>query len=531
MYHCDLVIVVISKKFLSWLEKSKVVIGKILQPSRVVGVLLDIIPLEIKADVQHCLQTFPCWRTVDIQESGERSDFLIGQSAEEILSKQDRLSVCPSEPKYKVFPRKLSPSQPKLMIILENKVDVIDQENISIKVTQEDFHFTIDEAKWIRDDIVQIEIPPVMFQSTMIASIILTINQTNFGSRQLKLENAATVLENAWQHCIDPITMLSDAFGLRFVNSTDIDEFLSANIEKKLSVTDLLTTKYRGCCNVTDPSECLNKDHTNLLHFAASHGFTRLCRTLLSAGHQRYLNLPNILGLSPAECAEKHGYHSLAQELRGLTPAAPALASSSPNVLEGEDGYLIPEISNIHSFSDYQIPQIGNRPIQSSLYDKKCNVSAKSRLDSVSSDEFYQVPPAPVPLASTTSINNNYIPSSPPQDTSSSLTSSSSTPPKYRISRQGLGYIPMLAPIRKAVSDIGPKSDSGIFVPKSGSFSHFTSTAATSPVRRDDFIAKFCQVMTLDNFVTIFSKTFLTRNNLNLRRQDRTECQNMKIKT
>ena len=78
-------------------------------------------------------------------------------------------------------------------------------------------------------------------------------------------QNAATVLENAWQHCIDPITMLSDAFGLRFVNSTDIDEFLSANIEKKLSVTDLLTTKYRGCCNVTDPAEGLNKDHTNLL--------------------------------------------------------------------------------------------------------------------------------------------------------------------------------------------------------------------------------------------------------------------------
>ena len=208
------------------------------------------------------------------------------------------------------------------------------------------------------------------------------------------------------------------------------------------------------------------------------------------------LNLPNILGLSPAECAEKHGYHSLAQELRGLAPAAPmsSLAASSPNVIEGEDGYLIPEIADNQSFSDYQIPQIGNRRIPSSYVEKCEAMASKSRLDSGSSDEFYQVPPAPVPLTST-SINNNYIPSSPP-DTSSSLTSSSSTPPKYRISRQGLGYIPMLPPIRKALSDIGPKSDSNIFVPKSGSFSHFTATA-TSPVRRDELIAKFCQVRIL----------------------------------
>ena len=63
---------------------------------------------------------------------------------------------------------------------------------------------------------------------------------------------------------------------------------------------------------------------------------------------------------------------------------------------------------------------------------------------------------------------------------------------------RGFGYIEMLPPIRKAVSE--PKTDKTSFIhPKSGSFSHFTATlpsaAAKAPgaVSREELIARYCQ--------------------------------------
>ena len=91
--------------------------GKILQPpSRVLGVFVDLRHDDITPAVANCLETLPCWKTVVIDETGENSDFMIGKHCQEILSRQQNLSVSPQEPKFKLFPRKLSPGQSKLLI-------------------------------------------------------------------------------------------------------------------------------------------------------------------------------------------------------------------------------------------------------------------------------------------------------------------------------------------------------------------------------------------------------------------------------
>ena len=179
----------------------------------------------------------------------------------------------------------------------------------------------------------------------------------------------------------------------------------------------------------------------------------------------------------------------MAQELRGQSPTSalhdyqyPSLSSSNP-LNEGEDGYLIPSVLPTN---EYQIPSSfsktgsgGKTPL------------VKPKTISISSDEFYQIPPTPVPLAATLSRSH------PCQSPGTSVTSSSSTPPKYRMGR-GFGYIEMLPPIRKAVSE--PKTDKAPFIhPKSGSFSHFTSTLpsassrAPGAVSREELIARYCQ--------------------------------------
>ena len=58
----------------------------------------------------------------------DKSDFLIGQFTQKILTNQKRLLETPAQAKYQLFPRKLSLSQTKLMIILDEGIDAIDRE-------------------------------------------------------------------------------------------------------------------------------------------------------------------------------------------------------------------------------------------------------------------------------------------------------------------------------------------------------------------------------------------------------------------
>ena len=120
MYHCPLVIVWLSRKLVAWLERIKIVLGKLLHPDRVGGgyVQEQVTPTPI---VANCLQTLPFWRMVLIGQQDtdlEKSDFLIGQYTQEILTNQKKLSECPAQAKYQLFPRKLSLSQTRVMIIL-----------------------------------------------------------------------------------------------------------------------------------------------------------------------------------------------------------------------------------------------------------------------------------------------------------------------------------------------------------------------------------------------------------------------------
>ena len=390
---------------------------------------------------------------MDLDQSGDNSDFLIANNCREILSKQEALNTPLPEAmaRFKLFPKKVSAGHNKLMIMMDTNIDQLDREHLECKLCLEDYHYTIEEAKWIKDDILQVELPSVMFQSTMIARLELRLNDTNYGCRQIKLENAAAILENAWQQCSDPVTSLSEAFDVRFVNIQDIDEFLSASLEKKLSISDLLNTKYTGCETEKNGCRCEKKDHNNLLHFSAKHGLSRLCATLLSLGYHRYLSLPNILGLNPAEIAEKSGHLSLGQELRGAMPGPrheyqyPSLALGP--VREGEDGYLLPHCDTTQYFEhEYQVPGV-----------------PPDKLKSDQPDDFYQVPPAPIPLPARKFTSNS----------PASSGSAGSTPPNYRM-RNPVGYLPMMPPLRKAMSE--PRSDNSMFIPKSGSFSHFTST-------------------------------------------------------
>ena len=357
--------------------------------------------------------------------------------------------------------------------------------------TQADTSFSIEDAKWIKDDIVQVEIPKLLFQSTRLVSLSLIIGDTNYGVRKLKLENTAAVMEQCWSSSQDPVSMFSEALNTRFLSISDVDEYLSASVERKMNLSDLLCSTTTGCHrDQNNVCRCEDQDHSNLLHWSAGHGLTRLSETLIKTGFTRYINLPNIQGLTPLDLAERHGDTGLVRMLKNhllnLTLSShqyPVTRPRSNTLLEDADGYLIP-----HTLEDIVS---GHRTVE----DTGPGHRLKQRHVSLSSaEEFYQRPPTPRPLTvSVCSIATGTTASttsgSPPGASITSSTSSSSST-KCR----SAGYIKMVsAPLKKAMSE--PRSEAECFIPKSGSFSHFTMTNKKpgSALSREELIAKYCR--------------------------------------
>ena len=139
--------------------------------------------------------------------SGDNSDFLIANNCKEILSKQEVLNTPIPEAmsRFKLFPKKVSAGHNKLMIMMDTNIDQLDREHLECKICLEDYHYTIEDAKWIKDDIVQVELPSVMFQSTMIARLELRLNSPESSDRDLM--------------CSSTIHLYSHSFG---VNTSDL---------------------------------------------------------------------------------------------------------------------------------------------------------------------------------------------------------------------------------------------------------------------------------------------------------------------
>jgi len=516
LYHARLVLIIISPGFISWLEEAGVVIGQLLSPSRVLGLLLGVDHADITPVVASCLLTLPCWNVIALEENTEeQTEFQIGKTLTEFSEKIAASSVAPREAKFKIFPKKLSQSQAKIMLILDSSYNQLEREQFELLVQLDEKHFSIEETRWVKDDLVQVELPGLLFRTTAIASLELRLGGLLLGCRQCKLESAATQLETAWQTCADPVTVLSDTLDTRLHNIQDIDLILST----KLSSEYLPTHQSSNNINLSTTNEStlikeesFFQDRSNLLHFAAKNGLTRLCRTLLSIGYTRYLGVPNLVGLVPAECAEQAGHRKLAQELEPGSheyqyPEYPQYQPVSSPLLEGEDGYLLPTIpppaasghspkldSNYQNvFNEYQTPSQLHGPSSLGPINENSQTIAesigKAKESEVTQFELYQVPPTPVPLL------RPRPPAIATASTPPPARRSSFKPPQPRLSADS--YIPMqpTPPLRKAMSE--PRSRDVFPIPKSGSFSHFTvggdRNTAGSAMSRHELIEKFCR--------------------------------------
>ena len=103
----------------------------------------------------------------------------------------------PEDAAWRLFPRKVSQSQPKVQISLEATIP--ESPPLELSITLDNTTYSLLDTKWLKEDLLQVELPSTLFRSTAIGTASLVINGNHLGCRQLKLENAATMLESVWQ--------------------------------------------------------------------------------------------------------------------------------------------------------------------------------------------------------------------------------------------------------------------------------------------------------------------------------------------
>ena len=138
------------------------------------------------------LPQLPLWIKVEQEKPGKWQQ-LVAVKVVNLLEEQQQ----PEEAAWRLFPRKVSQSQPKIQISLE--VGLPANPPLEVTLTLDNTSYTLLEPKWLKHDLLQVELPSTLFRSTTIGTAALIVNGSHLGCRQLKLENAATMLESIWQ--------------------------------------------------------------------------------------------------------------------------------------------------------------------------------------------------------------------------------------------------------------------------------------------------------------------------------------------
>ena len=211
VYHASLQLVIVSPSLLQWLAGHQTPpAGRLLHPSSVIGLLLGVTAGDMTPGQITPLMHFPQWRLVEIANDKQDTEYLtnLTDACREILENKQKENIPPPEPMFKLFPRKVSPSQPKLLVILDDPL-MTSRPLVEVIFALDDRRFTVEDHKWVSDTNLQIESPPEMFTTSAMASVSVKLHGRHGGSRQLKVETSLKIIETAWQGATEPLVLFS----------------------------------------------------------------------------------------------------------------------------------------------------------------------------------------------------------------------------------------------------------------------------------------------------------------------------------
>jgi len=226
IYHADLQVVIISPRFLDWVERLNLNVGRLLHPPRLLGLMLGVLDTDLRPVHLNQLRQFVNWTVVDLKNEAEHEEVTrqISRLSAGLL-KDGEKETSSVETKFKLFPRKINPGQNKLLVILDNPHHQVVEE-VEVLFCFGDKHLLVDEFKLVKDDIFQIEAPESLLATSSMADVRLYVNRQCFGSMKLKLESSLSLLESAWKHQTNPVNIFSEAFGENFQNLNELGKQL-----------------------------------------------------------------------------------------------------------------------------------------------------------------------------------------------------------------------------------------------------------------------------------------------------------------
>ncbi|XP_075215961.1 DBB domain-containing protein stumps isoform X2 [Lycorma delicatula] len=397
------------------------VLTTLLQPGRAIVMLLGV--SEDTVTIQHraALLCFDEWRKVVVKDQDPTfvGDFL--GVAMDILSRSWQIQQAINQIRndenkayFSVIPKKVKVGQSKLIVLLNEPLEVNDKIHITIDKSGQ--RLEANSVKRRNPYTLQFTMPATCLQVSTLASVFVEKNGKPLGHRPVKCESRMRELDQLLRSSDNPLQFMCQTLGLNPGEKDQLDLFLVAALQRNLPPHFNLLQPAAG-----HNFHCSNEEYPTILHFAARFGLEKLSWQLLECpGGEQACQLRNACQLTPADMAERAGHARLANALKGYLQMTEL--SSMYTYLKGISGkqspgfseanYLLPRPLN----DTYLIPPAARPVITSpvSLSMPTTSISCPSTPISQPSVPFYsnletyKVPPSRV--SSTDSIDCNMPP-------------------------------------------------------------------------------------------------------------------------
>ncbi|XP_058055655.1 uncharacterized protein LOC131207063 [Anopheles bellator] len=327
-------------------------LSAILNPCRVLGMLLDVAEHEAIEFAKAALPGYGKWRTCSVRDKDTACVSELLGMATDILGKalrqqtvlhrtpstdQPRTPTSPTRPSgtaatgtttaghrshesFVLFPRKVKVGQSKILAILHEPLSKEDW--IKIKVEKADRTIEITNIKRRNPYTIQFNVPEICMEISMMIKIRLEKNNVEIGCRPLKCESQMRELEQILSSKDAPMELICQSLGLSTNDREKLDTLLLKAFLRNVPPNYNLLNFGSGAgdAGLGSHRDIYPEEYPTLLHFAAKWGLERLCMQLIeSPGGEIACEMRNISGRTPSDVAEAAGHFKIASSLKNFS--------------------------------------------------------------------------------------------------------------------------------------------------------------------------------------------------------------------
>ncbi|XP_054268083.1 phosphoinositide 3-kinase adapter protein 1-like isoform X2 [Macrosteles quadrilineatus] len=298
--------------------KSPGLLGTLLQPGHVLGMLLGVTDESITLQHRAALLCYNQWQRQVVKDQDPMfvGDFL--GTAMDILSRSFQLQQAISQihkdenkAHFSVLPKKIKVGQNKLLVLLVDPLEPND--NVQITIDKNGQKIEITSFKKRNPYTLQFAVPATCLQVSMLVTVAVEKNGKSIGHRLVKCESRMRELDQLLRSSDNPLQFICQTLGLSPGDREQLDVFLAAAFQQNLPPHfNLLRSaglRYHSSC----------EEFPTLLHFAAKFGLEKLTWQLLECpGGEQASQIRNSCQLTAADLAERAGHARLANTLKGF---------------------------------------------------------------------------------------------------------------------------------------------------------------------------------------------------------------------